>query len=407
MAAAPDLPALHDSANSPGAPARLWGILNGMSAGPQRARFASNPYYQAEVPAGLAPPSDDDPAAFHRSLPGYERTPLVALPDLAGDLGVGEVWVKDESKRFGLGAFKGLGAVYAVHRLLARGRPTTLATATAGNHGRAVAWAARTLGLRAVTFVPRHTVPARIEALRREGAEVVVVDGTYDDAVARAVAEAAAHGWQVVSDTAYPGYTEIPLWIMSGYTTLFAEAAAQLAAQGRPDPDLVLLQAGVGGLAWAGAVHYARRAGRPRPRLVTVEPLEADGLLASIRAPGGALTPSRGRQDTIMAGLNAATPSLAAWPLLRVLVDGFLAIDDGFAEAAMRRLHGGGGKDPRVVAGEAGVAGVAGLLALCREPALAGARPGLGLGGETRVLAIVSEGATDPASYRRIVGAEP
>ncbi len=374
---------------------------------PSRVRFAANPYRVADVPAALRAAATDDPAAVHRTLPGYAPAPLLGLPALAGELGIGELWVKDEGARFGLGAFKGLGASYAVRRLLAHARPTTLATATAGNHGRAVAWTARTLGLRAVIFVPRHTVPARVAALRAEGAEVVSVDGSYDDAVRRAAEESAARGWQVVSDTAYPGYTEIPGWIMRGYTTLFAEASEQLAAAGRGDPDVVLLQAGVGGLAWAGAAYYVERAGPARPRLVVVEPLEADGLYASVTAPGGALRPSAGRLTTIMAGLNAGTPSLVAWPLLRAAVDGFLAVDDGYAEAAMRHLSAGGGKDPRVVAGESGAAGVAGLLALGREPALAAARAALGLGPEARVLAVVSEGATDPESYRRIVGAEP
>jgi diaminopropionate ammonia-lyase len=378
-----------------------------MSPETARARFAWNPYRQADVPADVCPAAADDPGALHRTLPGYGPTPLVPLPALAGALGIGELWVKDEGARFGLGAFKGLGVSYAVPRLLAARRPTTLAAATAGNHGRGVAWTARMLGLRAVIFVPGHTVPARVEALRREGAEVRVVEGTYDDALRRAAEESAAHGWQVVSDTAYPGYTEIPGWIMLGYTTLFAEATAQLAAQGRPDPDVVLLQAGVGGLAWAGTAFYARRAGAQRPRLVVVEPLEADGLLASITAPGGAMRQTSGRLETIMAGLNAGTPSLVAWPLLRAAVDGFLAVDDGYAEAAMRALHAEDGKDPRVVAGESGAGGVAGLLAFCGEASLAGARHGLGLGPEARVLAVISEGATDPESYRRIVGAAP
>jgi diaminopropionate ammonia-lyase len=378
-----------------------------MSPQTARARYARNPYREADVPAGVLPAAADDPQAFHRTLPGYAPTPLVPLPALAGALGIGELWVKDEGARFGLGAFKSLGASYAVRRLSATGRPATLATATAGNHGRGVAWTARTLGLRAVIFVPGHTVPARIEALRREGAEVRVVEGTYDDAVRRAAEESAAHGWQVVSDMAYPGYAEIPGWIMHGYTTLFAEATAQLAAQGRPDPDVVLLQAGVGGLAWAGTAFHTRRAGARRPRLVVVEPLEADCLLASITGPDGAMRGTSGRLETIMAGLNAGTPSLAAWPLLRAAVDGFLAIDDGYAEAAMRRLHAEDGKDPRVVAGESGAAGVAGLLALCGEASLAGARRELGLGAEARVLAVISEGATDPESYRRIVGAAP
>ena len=380
-----------------------------MDGASSRARIRLNPFYEPSVPAPLLAPAGGDAAAVHRTLPGYAPTPLVALPGLAAELGLGEVWVKDESKRFGLNAFKALGASYAIHRLLReRGdRGWTFATATAGNHGRAVAWTARITGQRAVIFVPGHTVPARIAALRGEGAEVVVVEGTYDDAVARAARESATHGWQVVSDTAYPGYTEIPGWIMEGYTTLFAEATRQLEAAGRPDPDVVLLQAGVGGLAWAGTCFYARRSGPKRPRLVAVEPTEADCLLESIGAPDGAMRTARGRLRTIMAGLNAGTPSLVAWPLLRVGMDAFLALDDGDAEEAMRRLHAGTAGDPRVLAGESGAAGVAGLLALCREPALAESRRALGLERDARVLVVVTEGATDPASYRRIVGSDP
>jgi diaminopropionate ammonia-lyase len=371
-----------------------------------RARLRVNPFYAAAVPAALVPDLDPAVAEFHRSLPGYAPTPLVALPALAATLGLGEIWIKDESRRFGLNAFKGLGGSYAIHRFLREhdGRRWTFATATAGNHGRGVAWTARALGHRAVIFVPGHTAAARIAALQGEGAEVVRVDGSYDDTVRRAAEESARQGWQVISDTAYPGYVEIPGWIMTGYTTLFAEATAQLAAEGRPDPDVVLLQAGVGGLAWAGTFFYVQRAGAKRPRLIAVEPTEADGLGASIAAAEGALVASAGRLRTIMAGLNAATPSLAAWPLLRVAMDAFLTVDDAYAEEAMRRLHAG---SPRVVAGESGAAGLAGLLALCHEPALVEARRRLGLGAGARVLLVNSEGATDPERYREIVGAQP
>jgi len=353
-------------------------------------------------------------SAFHRSLPCYAPTPLLLLPALAAELGVREVWIKDEAQRLGLNAFKVLGASYAMYRHVGQegARQTgpgsvTFATATAGNHGRAVAWTARMLKQRAVIFVPGHTVAARIAALHAEGAEVVVVDGTYDDAVRHAAVESTTHGWQVIADTAYPGYTEIPGWIIAGYETIFAEATEQLGAAGRGEPDVVFLQAGVGGLACAGTLFYARRSGANRPCLVVVEPTEADCLLESVASPSGENRVTRGGQRTIMAGLNAGTPSLTAWPVIRAGVDGFLAVDDAFAEEAMRRLHAAREGDSRLVAGESGAAGLAGLLALCREPALAEARLELGLGADTTVLLINTEGATDPASYRRIVGADP
>jgi len=376
----------------------------------ERFRFALNPYRQEPLPAALVPPPAEEALGFHRSLPGYRATPLLSLPALARDLGLGALWIKDEGQRFGLGAFKALGASWAIHRWMREhvaGAPATFATATDGNHGRAVAWTARTLGQKAVVFVPRQTAPARIAAIRGEGAEVVVVDGSYDDAVRRAAAESAERGWQVISDTAYPGYTEIPRFIMDGYETLFAEAAAQLGAAGARQPTAVLLQAGVGGLAGAGVAFYSRRPGAPRPRIASVEPTDADCLLESITSPAGEVRQGRGSQRSIMAGLNCGIPSLAAWPLLRAGLDLFLAVDDGYAEEAMRRLASGRGGDPRLVAGESGAAGLAGLLALCGEAALAQACAALGLGPGSRVLLVNTEGATDPEGYRRIVGAAP
>lgn len=340
---------------------------------------------------------------FHATLPGHAPTPLVALPALARALGLGALWIKDERHRFGLNAFKGLGASYAIHRFLAaRGAgagPLTFATATDGNHGRAVAWSARRLGHAAVVYVPRNTVPARLDAIRAEGARCEVIDGTYDETVRRVADDAARAGWHVISDTAWPGYLEIPAWIMSGYATLFREAAAALPAP----PTAVFLQAGVGGLACAGVAAFPE--GPTRPRLISVEPLDADCLAESAATPTGALAVARGGQDSIMAGLNCGTPSLLAWPAVRAGVDGYLAIDDGWAEDAMRTLARPGAGDAPVISGESGAAGLAGLLALCREPALAGARASLGLDAAARVLLLSTEGDTDPASYRRVLGA--
>ena len=350
--------------------------------------------------------------------------PLVALPALAATLGVAALDVKDESARSTLGSFKALGAPHALLRLIERRlaprrvaaaellagaaadalRDLVAISATDGNHGRAVAWAARRLGQRAVIFVPGNTVAARIEAIQGEGAEVVVVPGSYDETVRRAAAEAERNGWQVISDTAYPGYTEIPGWIMEGYGTIFEEAARQLAELGGAEPSLVLLQAGVGGLACAGSLFYWWR-GR-RPTLVAVEPTDADCLLESAASPDGSIREAKGRQDSIMAGLNCGTPSLLAWPLIRDGMDAFLAVDDDFAREAMRLLASGEGGDPAVVSGESGAAGLAGLLALASEASLAEAREALGLRG-ARVLLVSTEGATDPPSWERIVGRRP
>lgn len=349
--------------------------------------------------------------AFHRALPGYAPTPLVPRPDLAAELGIGGLWVKDESPRFGLQAFKGLGASFAVHRLLqGAARPAGLATATDGNHGRAVAWAARRAGLPARVFVPAHTVAARVANIEREGAAVEVVDGDYDAAVQAADRFARAHGWALVQDTAYAGYEEIPRWITAGYTTHFRElevqsAAAPLHAPGRPAVDLVLLQAGVGSWAACGTTYYHHRYGAARPRLAVVEPLDAACVLAAVAA--GRLERAPGSAHTIMAGLDCATASGAAWPVLAAGTDACVAIADAWAEEAVRRLAAPADGAGRVVAGETGASGLAGLMALARDPALAPVRARLGLGPASRVLVFVTEGATDPAGWRRITGHLP
>jgi diaminopropionate ammonia-lyase len=378
-------------------------------------RFAFNPFLRPEEGAPrtsrTVPPSSNAVLDYHRSLAGYAPTPLVTLPGLAARLGLGALLVKDESRRFGLKAFKGLGASWAVRCLAdARHRDgtaplTTVATATDGNHGRAVAWAAHMHGLAAVIFIPEHSAPARIAAIRGEGARVVLVDGSYDDAVARCAAESAAHGWQVVADTGYADYMEIPRLVAQGYETLFLEADAQIEERLLPPPDLVLVQAGVGALAAAAVEHHGRR--RERPRLAVVEPDDADCLLESILSEDGQPRAARGRQRSIMAGLNCGRPSLAAWPTLRHGVDFFLSIEDRFAEEAMRLLWRPAAGDERVESGESGAAGLAGLIALLTDAAFRTARDRLRLSGATTALVINTEGATDPEEFQRITGERP
>jgi diaminopropionate ammonia-lyase len=366
-------------------------------------RYRINPFRSS---AGDDPPARGAIQRFHESLDGYRPTPLVQLPSLARALGVRTLYLKDESSRFGLDAFKGLGASWAMHRLVQAGTgPRTVSSATDGNHGRAVAWTARRLGLESRIFMTGHSAPARIEAIRREGAEVVLVDGTYDDAVRICAERSAQEGWQVVADVGYPGYLEIPRWIADGYGTLFAEATEQLEARQWHWPDVVVLQAGVGGFAAAGVHHFRSRL--PAARIAVVEPVDADALLTSAMTDDGSPAVSQGTQRSIMACLNCGTVSLSAWPVLRAGVDVFFSISDEWAAEAMRRLGWPAGQDPRVTAGESGAAGLAGLLALMAVPALTGAREALGVGPSTRVLVVNTEGATDPVSYRRIVGCDP
>ena len=363
---------------------------------------------------------------FHRSLPEYQPTPLVSLPALAAKLGVAEIVVKDESRRFGLKAFKGLGASYGIYRFLkqkweARTESKfdtdkfhsrhyrdklgsfTFCTATDGNHGRAVAWTAKKLGEGAVIYVLAHTVAARIEAIAAEDAEVVIVDGTYDDAVARVQHDARANGWQIISDTSYSGYTNIPRSIMAGYTTMFREID-----DARSDTDagfdLIFIQAGVGALAAAATWYYVTNHQKQRPRLIGVEPIGADCLRESIRAGDGNIHSSQGRQDSIMAGLNCGTPSVVAWPFVRQAFNAFMSVSDDYSKQAMRQLYYPLGDDARVISGESGAAGLAALLLLSHQDDMSTAREKLGLGGDATILLLNTEGDTDPVNFKRVIG---
>jgi diaminopropionate ammonia-lyase len=345
-------------------------------------------------------------------MPGYAPGPLLAVPALARDLGIGELFVKDLSSCLGLPAFKIVGASWGVNSAIAgllglppaatfaelRERAASLpglrlVTATDGNHGRALAHMAALLDLATTIYVPAGTVAARIDAIASEGARVEAVQGSYDDTVARAAREAGDR-CLLVSDTSWAGYEDTPRAVIDGYATLLREIDEQLAERAAPRPDVVLVQNGVGALAAAVGAHYA---GDGRPTLVAVEPNDAACMLESFAA--GSIVTVPGPHRSIMAGLNCGTLSLVAWPMLAATFAGCLAIDDDDAVRAMRLLAGAG-----IESGESGAAGLAGLLALCEAPELAAARELLGIGPATRALVFSTEGATDPEAYARIVG---
>jgi diaminopropionate ammonia-lyase len=336
-------------------------------------------------------------AAFFTARPELAPTPTIALPALAADLGLASLHVKDETRRFGLNAFKLLGGRFAIDTLIAEGEVRagdTLVCASEGNHGRAVARAARDAGCRAWVYMARDAADARVQAIADEGAHVERVDGSYDDAVRIMRRDAAAHGWTIVSDTSWDGYERIPRLIMLGYTHMIEEITVPV--------DAVFVQGGVGGLlcgvASACAFHHAGR----RPRVISVEPAQAACLLASAQA--GHPIAVEGPLDTHMAGLRNREVSPLAFEAVQPIVDAYMAIDDAWAFDAMRRLATPRRGDAGIDAGASGSAALGGLLALCGEPGLAQARNQLGLDRTARVLAIVSEGVTDPALWRSVVG---
>jgi diaminopropionate ammonia-lyase len=349
------------------------------------------------------------------SWPGYAPTPLLPLPEVAQAARVAAVHWKDEGGRFGLGSFKALGGAYAVMKLLqaelakrgvadaataaelaegkhkAATQTITVTCATDGNHGRSVAWGARRFGARCVIFVHETVSQGRRDAIAAHGAEIRVVPGTYDDAVRAAQKTAEKEGWFVVSDTSYPGYTEVPRDVMQGYRLMAEEAAEAL-----PEPPThVFIQGGVGGVAAAVSVQMRTRYGAKAPRIIVVEPDKAACLLASAEA--GELTAIEGDLDTLMAGLACGEPSLLAWQELERSAFGFMALPDASAVDCMKLLAK---RQPKVVAGESAVAGLAALLLVARDPF---GRTALGIEDGSRVLLFGTEGATDPALYAKLV----
>jgi diaminopropionate ammonia-lyase len=391
-------------------------------------RFSFNPFYEPEpswASGRYGAFTNTDIQIFHQSLAGYTPTPLIERPALAGILGVRKLFVKDEAHRFGIKAFKALGASYAIFRYLkreweslygdgfdvdafqdsgkmARLGEKTFCAATDGNHGRAVAWTARKLKQQAVIYMPDNTAQARIDNIETEGAGVVLVKGTFDDCVARCDADAKANGWIAVADIAFEGNTEIPNDIMAGYSTIFHELDTINTSE-TPKVDLVILQAGVGGFAAAGSWFFAHRYGKNRPYLICAEPTESDCFLESIRSGKGAPRETLGSQTSIMAGLNCGTPSVAAWPIIKTAADAFIAIEDHYAEAAIRAYFHAEDGDTPIVSCESGASSLAGLMALCRESTLKPVRDRIGLV-DCSVLLVNTEGDTDPVNFKKIIG---
>ena len=382
--------------------------------GPHQFRLFPNP--RAGTPGMVVLPDSGFRHAREEitAWPGYAPTPLRDLPDIAAATHVAAVRLKDEALRFGLASFKALGGAYAVARLLiaelarrerapratsqdlvARRYPTfdiTVTCATDGNHGRAVAWGAQRFGCACVIFVHATVSQARADAIARFGAEIRRVPGTYDDAVRTAAEVAHEHGWHVVSDTSWDGYTTVPVDVMQGYRLMPNEALDQWTG---PPASHVFIQGGVGGVAAAVSVQLRARL-TPPPELIIVEPDRAACLLAS--AELGTPTAIPGDLDTLMAGLACGEPSLLAWHELDRAAAAFMAIPDQAAVATMRLLarHG-------IISGESGVAGLAGFLLAAADPA---ARAALNLTEHSRVLAFSTEGATDPVLYETLVGPE-
>ncbi len=327
------------------------------------------------------------------------------MRSLENTIGCGKLFLKDESQRFGIGAFKALGASWAVHQLISNNpEKEVFCTATDGNHGRAVAWSCRIMQRKAVIFMPSHTVKARQKWILDEGASLVLVDGDYDQTVKVASKFASDNDAVLVQDTSWPGYVKIPQTVAAGYLTMSYELTGQFFNSGEPFPDFVILQSGVGSWAASMMLSLTNYLKGNAPGFITVEPYHSDCLLES--AKKGKLSPSRKSLETIMAGLNCGTPSMKAWEILQDLTTAFMSVSDEWAVKAMRLLNKPGEEDPQIKSCESGAAGLAGLMAIysCKE--LDQLRKDLGINGNTRFLIINSEGITDPDSWKKITGSD-
>ncbi|MGU3576152.1 diaminopropionate ammonia-lyase [Brucellaceae bacterium C25G] len=355
--------------------------------------------------------------SFLSAFPDYHETPLVELKDLAQSLGLDTISFKDEGGRYGLASFKALGGAYAVARVVhayveeklgrkvlpseltsdackAVAQELTICCATDGNHGRSVASGAQKYGCRCVIFLHENVTKGREDAIARFGAEIVRTKGNYDDSVAESFKMAEQNGWTVISDFSRAGYTEIPGLVMQGYTLMLNE----IWEQSKQDYTHIFIQAGVGGLAAVTAGFYLDKMATKRPKLIVVEPLRANCLQRSAEADS--LIAMEPGEETIMAMLECYEPSLSAWEVLEKAADYYLTVEEDMAVKALKQLAHPVGRDPSLKIGESGASGLAGLLTAVADPAFVAE---LGLSGDSHVLLIGTEGATDEALYQQLL----
>ena len=358
---------------------------------------------------------------FHAGFAQYQETPLTSLPGLAKALGVSSVAVKDESFRFGLNAFKVLGGSYALGRYIAQKLgeeienlpaekilsnevreklgQVTFVTATDGNHGRGVAWTANQLGQKSVVYMPKGSAAERLENIRAAGADASITDLNYDDAVRLANRHAEEYGWVMVQDTAWEGYTDIPRWIMQGYTTMGWEIVRQL----KEKPTHIFLQAGVGSMAGAMAGFFRNYYGENCPFITIVEPERANCLFRTAAANDGTIHAVTGDMNTIMAGLACGEPCTIGWEVLKRCANAFLSVQESVAADGMRILAAPCKGDPAVVSGESGAAPLGAAANILLDEELTEIKAALGLNADSRLLFISTEGDTDRENWRNVV----
>ena len=362
---------------------------------------------------------------FHRSFPQYTPTPLVTLDHLAKLFGVEKIYVKDESKRFDLNAFKVLGGSFAIGRYIAQrlGKnidqlsfaamtspevraqlgELTFVTATDGNHGRGVAWTANKLGQKSVVYMPRGSAPERLQNIRTLGSDASITDLVYDDTVRLARKRAEQPNCVLVQDTSWDGYTEVPSWILQGYLTMGQEIVHALKESGQPMPTHLFLQAGVGSMPAAMTGYFANLFGQHKPIITIVEPNRADCIFRTAKAADGKLHFVTEEMRTIMAGLACGEPCPIAWEVIRDYADFCLSIPDYAAARGIRILANPMEGDGRIISGESGASAFGGMSVILSDPQLCALKEQLHIDEHSRLLFISTEGATDRENWQHIV----
>lgn len=362
---------------------------------------------------------------LHSSLTGYEPTPLVVLDKLAKELGVKNIYVKDESKRFSMNAFKALGATYAMARVLcdrlgvsideadfnyfkseevkAKIADLVFVTATDGNHGRAVAWTAQMLGCKSVVYMPKGSSRFRLDAILSHGSDASITEFNYDDAVRLACKMADENGWIFVQDTAFEGYEEIPNWITQGYTTMAYEANKQILDKNLPVPTHIFLQAGVGSMAGAVLGYFANKYEAKLPKTIIVEPDAADCIYKSAEKATGEPVNVGGDLSTIMAGLACGEPNTVTWQILRDFAHAYVSCPDYVTVEGMKALAHPMGGDEMVISGESGAVGIGLLSLISKYKELDEIKKMLEINEDSSVLFFSTEGDTDPENYIKCI----
>ncbi|MBQ6772521.1 MAG: diaminopropionate ammonia-lyase [Synergistaceae bacterium] len=360
--------------------------------------------------------------AFHESFPEYQPTPLINLANLAHELGVNSFYVKDESYRFGLNAFKSLGGSFCLGKYIAEKLECniselsyekitspdiksklgeiTFVTATDGNHGRGIAWAANRLGHKAVVYMPSGTVAERLNNIRKLGADASITEFNYDNTVRFAAESAKKFNWVLVQDTSWPGYEKIPGWIMQGYLTMALESVQQLEGV---VPTHIFLQAGVGSMAGALAAFFADYYRDNKPLITIIEPNKADCIYRTARANDGTLHTVKGSMSTIMAGLACGEPCTIAWDMLRRYAEVYISMPDYVAAKGMRILGNPSGSDTRIISGESGASTSGFVCELMQNESLDYLRELIKIDSDSKILCFSTEGDTDRKNYYNIV----